>query len=223
MPESLVCEPNSHLKYSTGRAMSQLPRSTPTGAIEALLSEARCGSKEALGRALDGCRKQLLRAANEFIRIHPEIRRKVGASDLVQDSIMQAHLDFEQFRGNSEGEWWAWIRQILVRKAINFMSYIHAHKRDIRLEGPLEGSGPVPGDALAVAFPSPSSAARRCEEAEALERAMESLPSNYRQVVVLRYKEQLSFKDIAAATGRTLDATHQLWFRGLRLLAEKLR
>jgi RNA polymerase sigma-70 factor, ECF subfamily len=199
------------------------PPTAASEGIEGWLSEARAGSREALGRALDACRGQLLWLASRLVR--PELRRKSGASDLVQESLLEAQRDFARFHGASEPELRAWLQRILLNNLKNLSRRFRGSlKRDVGREVSLEGDGEAgrSGGLLAAPRPSPSSEARRGEEAEALERAIDSLPPHYREVIISRYREGRSFEDIAGATGRSLAATRKLWYRGLELLAEEL-
>jgi RNA polymerase sigma-70 factor (ECF subfamily) len=66
------------------------------------LPEARAGSPEALGRALEGCRLYLLALAER--ELDAGLRAKGGASDLVQETFLEAQRDFARFRGDSEAE-----------------------------------------------------------------------------------------------------------------------
>ena len=77
--------------------MSELP-----GEVACSLADARAGSREALGRALDACRGYLLLVAQG--ELAPDLRAKGGASDLVQETLLEAYRDFALFHGGSEGE-----------------------------------------------------------------------------------------------------------------------
>src|SRR5262245_62077047 len=83
-----------------------------------LVAEARAGSAEALGDALEACRAYLLAVAER--ELHPAVRAKGGASDLVQQTFMEAHRDFARFRGDSKDELLAWLRQVLRHNLANF-------------------------------------------------------------------------------------------------------
>src|SRR5205823_5326264 len=65
------------------------------------LPAARAGSSEALGEILEACRGYLLLLAQE--ELDPGLQAKGGASDLVQQTFMEAQQDFARFQGDSEG------------------------------------------------------------------------------------------------------------------------
>src|SRR5215470_12639237 len=82
------------------------------------LSQARAGSRDALGQMLEAYRTYLLLIANQ--QLSPELQAKGGASDLVQDTFFEAQRDFAGFAGNSADELQAWLRQLLLHNLANF-------------------------------------------------------------------------------------------------------
>src|SRR5687767_11518555 len=104
--------------------------------ISRLLQEARAGSWDALGRLLDSCRPYLLVAAQQDIG--SQLHAKQGASDLVQETFLEAHREFSSFRGQTEAELIAWLRKILQNNVIDFARrYQEAEKRRVSREIPL--------------------------------------------------------------------------------------
>src|SRR5262245_21551954 len=75
------------------------------------LPSARAGSGYALGRILESCRNWLLKIANE--ELDEGLKAKLGASDIVQESLAEASAGFGRFTGQSEEELFGWLRQIL--------------------------------------------------------------------------------------------------------------
>src|SRR6516165_11883047 len=104
------------------------------------LAAARAGSREALGAGLETCRRYLLLVADR--EIHPDLRAKGGASDLVQDTFLEAQRDFDQFHGASADELRAWLRRLLLNNVANFTrQYRERAKRDVGREISLEAAG----------------------------------------------------------------------------------
>src|SRR5689334_5788737 len=93
---------------------SALPASAPW---EQRLEAARNGLQEALGPLLEGYRPYLLLVANR--QLPPDLRPKVGASDLVQDTFLEAQRDFAQFHGHTEDELRAWLARVLLNNLAN--------------------------------------------------------------------------------------------------------
>ncbi|MCI0456835.1 MAG: sigma-70 family RNA polymerase sigma factor [Gemmataceae bacterium] len=77
------------------------------------------------------------------------------------------------------------------------------------------------GEALATDTPSPSRLAMQHEQAQAMQQALDRLPEDYRQVLVLRYQEQRSFEEIARLMERSPNAVRKLWLRALRRLQQE--
>src|SRR5881394_3145894 len=100
----------SALPRSTG--MSVGPTEVPDDGFARLLREARAGSRQAVGQLLDAFRRYL-RGLGEA-EIHAGLRPKGSASDLVQDTYLDATRSFAQFRGDSRAELWGWLRMILT-------------------------------------------------------------------------------------------------------------
>jgi RNA polymerase sigma-70 factor (ECF subfamily) len=187
------------------------------------VAEARAGSREALGQALEACRRYLLLIADR--ELDPELRAKGGASDLVQQTFLEAQRDFAQFHGASEDELRAWLRRLLRNNVADFTRrYRGTAKRQAGCEVPLVSETPSGQcrEAVADDTPSPSARAAANEQAEALERALDRLPDDYRRVVVLRHQEQRSFEEIAELMQRTPQAARKLWSRAVERLQQEL-
>ena len=90
----------------------------PLPNVSARLEAARSGSGDALGRVLESYRAYLLLVAAR--ELDPKLRAKGGASDLVQETFLEAQRDFGGFHGNSDGELRAWLRQLLLHNVANF-------------------------------------------------------------------------------------------------------
>jgi RNA polymerase sigma-70 factor (ECF subfamily) len=185
------------------------------------LAAARAGSGEALGQALQLCRNYLLLVAGQ--QLDRDLHAKGGASDLVQETFLEAQRDFARFQGASEGELLAWLRQILVNNVASFTRRYHAVKREVNREVVLEtdDSAKAAGPALFDPLRTPSSEAVKREQAETLRRALERLPDDYRQVIVLRYLEGRSFEEIGPLLNRSADAARKLWWRAKQRLREE--
>jgi RNA polymerase sigma-70 factor (ECF subfamily) len=185
-----------------------------------LLAAARAGSAEAIGQVLESCRNYLLLVAERHL--DPKLRAKGGASDLVQETFLEAQRDFSGFHGSTEQELLAWLSRVLLNNLGNhYRRYGQTDKRDFNRELPLQtGDSSAEIDKTPAApQPSPSQAAMQQEQAEALGRAIERLPAHYRQVVIMRYQEERSFEEIGAAIGCSAEAARKLWSRAM----EKLR
>ena len=98
--------------------------------------------------------------------------------------------------------------------------YLGTRRRDLRRERPIavgcDDTSRVTIDRRLVSpHSSPSQQASRRERADLLSEALETLPSTYREVILLRNLEGLSFAEVAARMGRTEDSVKNIWLRAL--------
>lgn len=189
-----------------------------------LLAEARSRGPEAMGPLLEGCRQYLTLVAE--CALGRELLGKAGASDLVQETFLEAHRHVEEFRGRSQDELRSWLRRILECRAANARRrFLHTQKRARAREVPLDvldSCGGVPGQAIRHATASPSQHAIRNELTATLERALNRLPDHYRRAVTWRQQERLTFQEIGDRIGLTADAARKLWGRAILQLRREL-
>jgi RNA polymerase sigma-70 factor, ECF subfamily len=186
---------------------------------EHLLVAARGGSREVLGNALEGCRRYLLAIAAR--ELDPELHAKGGASDLVQETFLEAQRDFARFQGSSPDELRAWLRQVLLHNVGAFTRRFRAtSKRAVGLEIAIQGGESALGadEPKAASNLSPSGIAIEQEQASTLKLALERLPDDYRRVVFLRFVEGRSFEEIGQLTDRSPDAARKVWARAMERL-----
>jgi RNA polymerase sigma-70 factor, ECF subfamily len=192
--------------------------------IVAWIDEARAGSGDALARLMDFSRQYLLLIANA--EWPSDLRAKAGASDLVQETQMEAMAAFGGFRGQTEAELLAWLRQILLHNLQDFARrYTGTDKRRVDREFSLDGGSGSQTGLYGVVDdePSPSSDLRCRERDQALERALAQMPDDYRQVIVWHHREDCSFEEIGRRLGRSEGAARKLWARAVQQLQERLR
>jgi RNA polymerase sigma-70 factor (ECF subfamily) len=187
------------------------------------LAAARAGSQEALGQTLEGCRRYLLLVADQ--ELDPQLRAKAGASDLVQQTFLEAQRDFDHFHGSSEAELLAWLRRLLQHNLADFTRRYRATakrraSREVTLDA--ESSCDSRVDGLAADTPTASGHVMAQEETEALHRALERLPDDYRLVLLLRYQEERSFEEIGRQMQRSPNAARKLWLRAVERLQQQL-
>jgi RNA polymerase sigma-70 factor (ECF subfamily) len=186
------------------------------------LAAARSGSAEALGRLLEGCRQYLLLVANE--ELPSDLRPKVAASDLVQNTFVKVHEHFAQFRGSTPDEFFAWLRRILLNDLANCARHYHeTGKRQLSREVPLADTPPANlQNGLASQADSPRTQLLAQEKADALDRALEQLPEHYRDAILWRTRDGLAFEEIGRRLDRSERAARKLWVRALERLQELL-
>jgi RNA polymerase sigma-70 factor, ECF subfamily len=182
-----------------------------------LLSAARQGDGGALGLLLERYRNYLTLLAE--LKTGKLLREKVDAHDVIQDVFLAAARSFGQFRGTSEAELLAWLRQILACALADLGRHHTAARRDARLERrlaqDLDRSSQALAGGLAASITSPSQHAVRRERAVLVADALKELPEDYARVVALHHLEGLTFPEVAERMDRSLDSVKQLWMRAL--------
>jgi RNA polymerase sigma-70 factor (ECF subfamily) len=192
---------------------------------ERLLACVQKGDGLALGPLLEQYRGYLALLAR--LQISRRLQGKVDASDLVQETFLEAHRHFASFRGSSEGEFVAWLRQILVNVVSHVVRrYLGTQSRDLRLERQLalevDQSSRLLDRGLASVGSSPSEHAVRCEESLRLASVLEQLPAAERDVLILHHLEGLSLADVAQRLGLSKSSVKKLWLRALAQLRKSL-
>jgi RNA polymerase sigma-70 factor (ECF subfamily) len=192
---------------------------------EQLLLQAQAGDVPALGQLLEKYQSYLTLLAR--LQIGRRLQGKVDPADLVQDTFLNAHRDFAKFRGGTEAAWLGWLREILACNLAHLIRrYLGTQRRDVRLERELKQdlnhSSQVLGQSLMTPQSSPSQSASRREQAVLLADALEKLPEDYREVIILSHLESLSFSEVALRMGRSVDSVKNLWARALARLRRAL-
>jgi RNA polymerase sigma-70 factor (ECF subfamily) len=193
--------------------------------LDDLLHRARAGEGSALGELLEAHRNYLTLLAR--LQIGRRLQGKADAADVVQETFLEAQRGFAHFRGDTEAEFAGWLRRILAATLAHLIRrYFGTRGRDVRLErelgDALDQSSHALDAALADKHSSPSQRASRNEQAVLLADALERLPADYREVIILRHLEGHTFPETARRLGRTVDAVEKLWVRALARLRRSL-
>ena len=190
--------------------------------LESLLHDWRAGSDEALGALLTACRRFLLLSASR--QLDTDLQAKGGASDLVQETLLEAQRDLVHFHGTTQAELLAWLQRILTNNVSNFRRRYRVAKRHVQREKSLDDNRRFERWSQRLPSPStsPSGRAARREEVEILQASLARLPADYRQVLELRHKGHCAFKEIGCRMGRSPDAVRMLWARALEHLSMEL-
>ena len=190
-----------------------------------LIHRARGGTGDALGQLLARYGNYLGLLAR--VQVGRRLQGKIDPADLVQETFLEAHRHFAGFRGQSEPEVAAWLRQIMAGVLSNLLRrYLGTQGRDIRIErelaGELDRSSQAFDRGLADPGPTPSKLAVGRERAVLLADALGRLPDDYREAIILRNLEELPFAEVALRMGRSEDAVQKLWVRALARLRAAL-
>lgn len=181
------------------------------------------GDNTALGQLLEQYRGYLLMLAHR--NLSPQLRRRVDPVDIVQVTFLEAKRDLGSFRGNTSGEFAAWLRGMLKNNVATAVTrHVMTQKRSLRREinadakaGNDSGGSPwisqLPGSTT-----SPSGVAIREEAAMALVEALHELPETQAEAIRLRYMEGLPLAQIVERMGKSETAVAGLLKRGLQKL-----
>jgi RNA polymerase sigma-70 factor (ECF subfamily) len=160
------------------------------------------------------------------LHVEPRFRSKFDASDIVQQTLLEAVRDWPKFRGGADPEIAAWLRRIMAHVLQHEMRRHRAQRRDIgrevSLEDALAESSRRLGDVLAAPGSSPSEHAQRLELELRLADALSRLPADYTEVILLRNVESLPHEEVARRMGRGTGAVRMLWVRALARLRQEL-
>jgi RNA polymerase sigma-70 factor (ECF subfamily) len=175
-------------------------------------------------RPLEGYRDYLRLLTR--VQLSLRLQAKVDASDIVQQTLLEAHRCRDQFRGQSEAERLAWLRAILANVLAATARRFSAESRDLGRERSLEAEVDLSSSRLecllAADQTSPSERAVRGEDLLRLAHAMTCLLPDQRQVVEMHHLKGLPLAEVAALMGRSRPAVAGLLFRGLNKLRELL-
>jgi RNA polymerase sigma-70 factor (ECF subfamily) len=151
---------------------------------------------------------------------------KLGASDMVQQVMLQAVQGLDGFRGGTEAEFRGWLRKILAHHLCHLDRDMHRDKRDVRreqsmeqklaassmrLEGLLAGDGPTPSQNVAFG-----------ENVLKVAEAVDRLPETQRDAIRLHYLEGLKLSEVAEQLDKSTGAVAGLLHRGMKTLRTQL-
>lgn len=188
-----------------------------------LLSQLRAGVISEADQLLELYRPYLLAVANK--ELDPALRGKAGASDLVQETLWRAaKLNAAQLPADASG-----LRELLRKMLIRRLDalrqqYRRAAKRQIRRERSLDDLDvqELLNHLVTAPDQSPGSRAAKKERHERIQRAIEALSPEYRQVIIWHNRDGLGWQEIAHKVDRSPDAVRMLWKRAITRLQQIL-
>jgi RNA polymerase sigma-70 factor (ECF subfamily) len=186
-----------------------------------LLAFAKDGDRAALDQLCKVYAERVRRIVR--LRMGKEMRSKLESMDLVQDAFIAALRSLDDFTYTNEGDFLRWISRIAENRLRDHVDKLHAEKRDIRREIPLTSNRDIEQESFApvlgpVDSTTPSVVISKREELNRLEKAMDKLKPEYRQVITLTKIEGLSYKEVADRLKKSPDAVRMLLCRAMAAL-----
>jgi RNA polymerase sigma-70 factor (ECF subfamily) len=180
----------------------------PESVARQLWRRAKAGEESAFEQLFSIHTERLL----VFIRgkLGPELRSKVEAADVLQDAYISALARFADFDYTDEGAFLRWLCRIIDNRLRDAHDHFTALKRQVQHRPVSAPTGPV-------------SALARAENQQRIAEALESLSTEHREVILLRYFEGLSAEETGQRMGRSQGAVGNLLSRALIELGKRLK
>ncbi len=187
-----------------------------SAASRELLQRAREGDQAALGELLNAQNRLLQQMAQQ--EVNGRLQARLSAADIVQQTCLSAIRNFNDFQGENEPQFAAWLKEVHERNVRDVVRrHVTAKKRAVSAQQATDEKT-LQADSLHT----PSRKAMLDESTAQLLRALESLPEMQAEAVRLRHLEQLSLAEIAERMNRSDVAVASLLKRGLAALRELL-
>jgi RNA polymerase sigma-70 factor (ECF subfamily) len=193
---------------------------------EELLRRSARGDDQAMHLLFARHRGQLARMVS--MRMDPRVRGRIDPSDVIQETLTLASQKLSQYMNDRPIPFYPWLRQIAWEKLVQEHNrHLWAAKRSVARETNhrlqlSDASAIGLAERLLGPSASPSSAAVRDELRQRVRRALDALTEPDREVLLLRYLEQMPSKEIAAVMGATEAAVNMRQMRALERMRKIL-
>jgi RNA polymerase sigma-70 factor, ECF subfamily len=180
-----------------------------------LLEQARSGSAEALNLLYERCAGRLL--AFIRLRLGRDLRARLESRDILQATLLKSLEHLDDLEGSGTRTLLAWLARIAEHEIRDRADFHGRQRRDAARELPVTDDAPLP-----ALTRSALSRIILDERTAQLERALDALPADYREVILLRKFEELSFAAIGRRVGKSEDACRMLLARAMTALTLKM-
>ena len=178
-----------------------------------LIRHAREGDAETRAKLVELFRDYLRNIANA--NLPRKMAGRFSTSDVVQSAIIDANENFSVCRANSEAEFKAWLRQILINGLLNRFRDSRRHRRNVERERRMESKIDIADDVT-----GPVDSLIKQEDQQRLNEALAKLTDERRQMIEMRHRDGLSFVEIGKRLDKSPDAVRMLWNRSIEALAK---
>jgi RNA polymerase sigma-70 factor (ECF subfamily) len=183
-----------------------------------LVLQAKDGSETAQNRIIQQVSGRLLALIR--LRLGSSLRRKMESRDILQNTLLKAFSNLDDFKGERSGSLVSWLMRIAENEIRDQARYHQRQRRDAGQETPL---GDLGSRQLVERVRTQTSRLTLGEEISHLERALETMDESYREIIVLRKFEELPFAVIGSRLGKSPDACRMLLARAMADLTVRLR
>lgn len=166
--------------------------------------------------SFERARPMLLLIASKLIG--RDLQAKLGASDLVQQTMLEAIQSAHTLRCREPRQIDRWLKALLVNNIKDAAKFFRDRlKRSVSREQRLILAGNLESH-----FCEPSEPSGNDEQIQQLHHALQTIPAAHRQVLIWRFLEQLSYVQIGKLTGRSEDSVRMMINRSLTRLKREL-
>ena len=178
---------------------------------EIIVERALTGDAEAFGELVRRWERRI------FALTYGMLGREEDARDATQETFLAAFRSLRNFRGEAKVS--SWLHRIAVNQCIS-----RQRRAKVRSESALEDEQETNAGSFAMPLSySPAHVAEGREETAAVRRAINSLPVELRQVVVMKEFEELTFREIADVLDLPLSTVKSRLYTALKQLQMRLQ
>jgi RNA polymerase sigma-70 factor (ECF subfamily) len=191
--------------------------------MDQIIRLARSGDARARETLLVAMRPRLRSWAEDAL--NSRFAGRMDASDLTQITLLDLHQKLEQFVGSTEGELVEWLRKALERNILDAVRHATALKRSVERERPMDDAvarDGIVGNRTVDDISTPSMQVMRKENADRLEKAIQTLLPDQQSVVRLVHLQGLPLSQAAQQLNRSTAAVAKLLQRGIKNLRTAL-
>jgi RNA polymerase sigma-70 factor (ECF subfamily) len=185
------------------------------------------GGQTALASLFSAYRNRLERIVS--FRLDPRIRGRIDASDILQEAYLEASDRLQSFLESTDVSFFVWLRQQTLQTLVDVHRRQFRQKRDVNREIQFASNGMSDGTSVSIAqfligqLTTPSQAAMKAEELQALQEGLNSMNEVDREVLALRHFEHLGNHQVAEILGLTPTAASNRYLRAAARLSEILQ
>ena len=197
----------------------------PTDELQTLEASVSAGDHRAVEHIIGKYGSRLRRMIGA--RLDPRLARRVDPSDVVQETLIEAVRRLPRYLRDRPLPLYPWLRKVAAERLADLADrHVHAQRRSIQREiwslGVSDESVVQLARHLADSGTSPSRHVVREESRERIRTALQRLADGDREILLMRFVEQLSTKDIAAVLGISPEAVGMRRLRALKRLSDEL-